>query len=328
MASAGVFGGGNTGDSTIQFEFIKSTAVSMLRSVTPKDVSRHTRNKELERIYRLCHEQMYVGMLKTKLQVVEEIPDGGEHHALARRLPGFVTQVSRTEMEKLMKNGNLTPALITAIMLHEVGHDCELEGTRLDDEYDPLLNELAKNLVLISSAHSLSHFIDIDFVEKVKKNEDVQFADLSAQAQKKLNSKYLDFVGDWLYLNNKSILEYRPAPASNLYASLNTSWFKGWGSMPLFASDQQIIRKLVRRILEPSFEAKRMIYFDGESNQNLPIDLSCHYLFANVKEAATAQCEITIKWPEISGVANRQEVFMLFRINVFGTVKVRKIEMW
>lgn len=328
QVSAGISGVGNTGDSSIVFEFAKSTAIAVIREVSPSGVLRISGKDSLRELYQECRQAMYIGAIRTVFREVEKIPDGNGYHALARRLPGHVIEISRSEMQRLLQAGTLTSTLVAAITLHEVGHDCVLHGTPVNDAYDDRLNELGMSLLKASSSQSLAYFLDVELIARLKQGEPIGFLDLSSHARQIITRKYLDYVGDWAFLQNRNLFQDRPASASNFYADFNSSWFRGWGNIGLSQlGAPESLQIIVRNILRASFETENLSYFDGKQNRPLPVELSCQYVESHGEALAAADCMLNVSWsPLLSAglAAIRQKIF--FSIDLLGEVRFRKLE--
>ena len=328
-AQAGIFGSGNTADSSLQFNFVRSTALMILKNVSARDVQAVSSSADLAKLYEHCRETMYLGLVRTSFELVEQIPDGGRYHALAKRVNKDLIQISRQEVQRLMKNNTLTAPFMTALFLHEVGHDCVWEGKPLDDKHDGMLNLLGTMVVEASGARSFTSYIDIDFVQKVELGKPVVFLDLSEYVRQNLVKKYLDYVGDWAYLQNRSAFTDRPAPASEFYANSKNSWFLGWGSLLNQNQIPGTLQYMVENLLKASFTKQNFAYYAG-GNQSLvsflPTQLSCR---AEKRAGVNgASCTLDISWTPLADARfASQKPRLEFFLNIFGQWEVTRLQM-
>lgn len=322
---AGVGGAGNTGDLSIQFGFSKSTAILILKTVSPTDLAATTGHTNLRDFYTACRQTMFIGLVGTNLTLVEQISDGGKYHALARRTSKTSIDISRTQLEFLLRSGDFSASLLTAILLHEVGHDCVYKGKPVDDSMDPLLNDLAFSLIDTSGHQQLSHFLDLEFVSKVKMGQRTRLLDLSRRVQKILTARYLDYIGDWSYASNRSYFSDRPAPASTFMADPTTSIFLGWGRQNL-TSTPVALQTTVNQILRAGFEKQSIVFSNANGAQELPTTLSCTYEEEKNGTPALASCNLEISWAPLAIaelVSYRPQI--LFTMDIFGEVVVKKL---
>ncbi|OFZ20480.1 MAG: hypothetical protein A2X94_10735 [Bdellovibrionales bacterium GWB1_55_8] len=325
---AGAGGAGNTGDNSIQFAFAKSTAAQILQSVSVPSLAVASGRPSVAKFYENCRDQMYLGALRTRFELVDSIPDGAGYHALAQRLPGGILRISRVEMEKLAEMRQLTAPFLTALVLHEVGHDCASDGVVADDRADALLNDLSEALLRAAGNNTLVHLVDVDFIERVGRGESVRWIDLSSRVRRELARKYADYVGDWVYLKNRSQFSERPAPASQFYTSEATSLIPGWGtSVPLHAGAQ--LKGVVDQLLAATYKSQDLSFYDSsEQSSNpgtartkaLPTALVCR---ANDRSAS---CRVAVSWAAAgldSLVSFAPEIH--FTIDIFGELKIERI---
>lgn len=322
-AARGVAGIGNTGDISIQFEFAREIAVQTLRNVSVFDLFESAPQPQLRDLYRSCRDSMYRGAVLTEFELLEKIEDGNQFHALARRLPGKI-QISRTEMERLSAAGSLNTGLLVAVILHEVGHDCSINGNPVGDSYDQLLNQLALELHRASRRISAGVFRDLEFVERVKRRQSVSFQQLSPAARESIAISYLNYVGDWIYQRFEERFRYRPAPASDFYATADTSLYPGWNAINLATnSTNREINAVVYGVLRASFEEKSLATYDSYQRQPLPTDLTCSIDHDRVENLQFATCSLTVYWHELpvdSLKDFRQQ--LRFTINSLGIVRI------
>lgn len=321
---AGVFGSGNTADSSLQFNFVRSTGLMLLKETDAKAVEESSNNPALGRLYGACRETMYKGLLSTSFELVEKIPDGGRYHALARRVGVDTIRISRSEIAKMSKAGTLTAPFLTALVLHEVGHDCVFDGKKLDDSADPDLNELALAAIEASGAKNFSAYLDIDFIKRVNAGENVIFLDLSSRQRERILSRYLDYLGDWIYLQNKDKFPERPAPASDFFANFDTSWFLGWGSLLNRNALDPVSAGAARGILQATHEMHDFAYFNGAKNTALPRKLSCKPIGGDSTVGCALLIDTTVAGP-IGILARQQEI--LFTLDIFGNLVIRRVSM-
>jgi hypothetical protein len=328
---AGIGGAGNTADISIQIEFVRATAIQILKAVTPRDLPASPKGDDLQQLYSACRQTMLIDALKTKIRLVDEIPDGGDYHALARRVSPDVTELSRTELDKMMKNGVFSASVLTALFIHEVGHDCIYNGRPVDDSFDPMLNELGASLVSTYNAQSLTGYIDVDFVSKVKSGAGAQpFHELSSSARKQIARKFIDYLGDWLYIENHAFLGERPAPASDFYATSATSFFPGWGVLNSNrgVSTPIAMNLVINNLLKASFETGSISFFDGKRNAPLPTRMDCSYLDNVGNSLSGAKCQLQISWSNLLGAdVSKSGVSMEFQIDLAGEVKFIRLQM-
>lgn len=280
---AGVGGAGNTGDSSLQFNFARASALNLIQSISPQTLYEHNGRKNIRDFYTQCRQTLFLGTLKTRFELVDSISDGvsdqkQEFHALAQRLPNAVIRINRTELEKLQKSGTLNGPFLTAVVLHEVGHDCNLNNqipVTADDSWDPLLNDFSNAMIQTSLSESTTRWVDLEFIEKVRTQNTVSWVDLSSRLRKQISARAIDYLGDWIYLKNKSTLSERPAPASQFMTSPETSLFSGWGQTELRLLSLST-QGVIENILKPSYQTSELSFRSPQGIRSLPNHLECH----------------------------------------------------
>lgn len=323
-AQAGIFGSGNTADSSLQMNFTRSTAALLVKNVTVRDLRSVGADSRLLRVYEICRETMYLALLRAKIELVESIPDGGGQHALARRRDRETIEVSRTEIRRLLRSGQFTSPFLTALFVHEVGHDCVVDGKALGDEADPLLNELGLAVVEASGARSFASFLDIDFVERVERRESVTFAALSEKAKRELVERWADYLGDWAYLGARDAIRERPAPASHFFADARTSLFPGWGTLLRAGQVPGSLQWTIEHMLQASL-ARGHFFVESEGKARpLATMLSCRAV--RLRDGAGADCELSVFADALAdarlvGAAQR----LRFTLDIFGNLKIEEI---
>lgn len=335
IASAGVFGVGNTSDLSLQLQFAKSNAITFLKIIDLDQFRGAITDERSIQFYQQCRQTMFLSALRTEFEIVDAIPDGGEYHAVMRRKKGVI-QASRSAMESLAKNGQFTAYGLTAQVLHELGHDCVYQGQRVDDRFDPILDKVGEGLAKAATSQSMNYYRSVDFIQKVKHQKPVDFFDLASEVRAVIAQKYLDYVGDWAFvtfrsefgpsIGSKNTCEERPAPASQFYATLEDSLYVGWGHLPLrLATPQMSLEKAARYLLQSSFESKGITYFDGKLNRSLPTNLKCT---ANQKLGIDgARCLLQILWPNLQ-MASGRGVRLYFTTDLLGTAAISKVEVF
>ncbi|HAR41748.1 MAG TPA: hypothetical protein DCS07_03830 [Bdellovibrionales bacterium] len=326
-AFAGAGGAGNTEDASIQFEFARSIASSIVASVTPQGLFEASGQEAIKRIYTRCRQTLFVGIIRTRFELVEEISDGNGFHAIAQRLDNGTVRISRREMEKLLAAGSLTAPFLTSLVLHEVGHDCSVDGKRLDDGADGLLNSLAEALIRAAGARSASHMIDLDFIENVKQARPVRFLDLSSHVRELLTQKYLDYVGDWAFVRYRSELGDRPAPASQFLATLETSVFPGWAQIAS-AGASRPLSLLIEDVLAPGFKKGAPAYREGSKLRVLPSVLSCVPVSdPDSAPGSSVSCGLNISWAPLPGPGLQGlQPKLAFILDLFGNLRITQVK--
>lgn len=326
--AAGVGGVGNTGDISVQFDFAREAATQILQRTSAFELFEASQSRSLRELYRQCREPMYRGALTTNFVLVDSIDDGNSYHALAKRITASQQiLISRREMERLANNQSLSTGLLVAVILHEVGHDCTFNGAPVDDSYDEQLNALALELNRVNQRINAGAYKDVDFLAKVERRESVTFQNLSAYAQEALSTLYLNYVGDWIYQRYQDRFRFRPAPASDFYATSMTSIFSGWNSLNLaVAAVNREINTVVYGVLRGTFEERSLAYYDAFERKPLPSLLDCSMKRDLVENTSVADCSLEIEWsplPVDTLQALSQRI--LFSINTFGDVRVSEI---
>jgi hypothetical protein len=324
----GVGGVGNTGDISIQFEFSRENAIAILRSVSIFDLYEDTQSTALRDLYRSCRDTMFRGAVNTVFELVETIDDGNSYHALARRL-GDRIQISRHEMQRLSESGSLSADLLVAVVLHEVGHDCRIQGRPVDDSYDPLLNQLGVALYRTSRKISQGAFKDLEFIAMVEERKPVQLNNLSPRSQELLTQQYLNYVGDWLYLRYQDRFHFRPSAASDFYATERTAIFPGWNLVnQAIVTMNREINAIVFGVLRASFEQKSLAYYDSFNRLPLPTTLNCTKQRNEVENLSFASCALEVYWsslPVDSLSQKRQRI--AFTLNSLSQIAITDINM-
>jgi hypothetical protein len=329
-AIAGVFGVGNSGDLSIQLQFAKTNALTFIKIVTPENLKESSNNDDLFNLYRQCRETMLVSAIKTEFELVDVIPDGGEYHAVMRR-NGSNLQVSRTMMEYMAKQGLFTAQAISAHFIHEMAHDCIYNGKPVDDSFDPLLDKLGETIIRTASSQSISAFRSFDFTEKVKNKEPVLFISLPAEARRQITKAYLDYIGDWAFINFGTIQSLntyapscnaaRPAPASQFYANSNTSVFPGWA---YFDPNEETLKVVSEKILKPSYQTKSLSFSDGTSNKPSPTQMTCLPTKANHLSASV--CTLNISWSTLKNKDLQKNIVSInLTMDLIGNLEINKI---
>lgn len=323
-AQAGIFGSGNTADSSLQLNFTRSTAALLLKTVTARDVELASSRADLAKLYEQCREVMYLGLLRSRIELVERISDGGKYHALARRKSKNHIEVSRSEIHRLMRANLLTNPLLTALFIHEVAHDCAPNGRPLDDSADPLLNELGLAVLEASGARTFTNFIDIDLIERVARGEKVSFLELSARAQKELVDRWADYFGDSLYLRESASFAARPAPASRFDADARTSVFPGWGQHLRRGEIPASVSTPAAGLLQESIRSSLFTARTSGGLKILPTELRCSPQKSE-EQVSAARCSLFVDASGFPG-QERSSHRVDFRLDLYGKLDIERIE--
>lgn len=257
------------------------------------------------------------------------IDDGEGFDAVAQRLPDVV-RLSRKSLEGFARSGTLTATFLTAMILHEVGHDCSLNGSPVTDKQDALLNELAEGLIRASNNSVNTQVIDVHFVERVNAGNSVVFHELSAATRRKIVQKYLDYVGDWVYSRERRLFGDRPAPASDFFADYKTSVYEGWGRLPQTVLSQSSFGPVLEGILKPSFERTGFFYsLSNGTVEQLPSALQCLSVRDEDSALNASTCSLTVHWshllPDPHGLL-KQEI--RFTLDVLGTLQIHSVRVY
>ena len=322
----GVGGVGNTGDISIQLEFARESAVEILRSISIFDLFEESQSPALKDFYRACRDSMYRAAVHTTFELVDKIDDGNSYHALARREAGRIL-VSRQEMQRLSENHALSADLLVAVVLHEVGHDCTIQGSPVDDSFDPMLNRLGVSLYQTSRKISQGAFKDLEFIAMVEERKPVSLADLSPRSQELIAQQYLNYVGDWLFVRYQDRFHFRPAPASDFYATERTSIFPGWNSLnQAIVTMNREINAVVFGVLRATFEQKSLAYYDSYNRLPIPTVLNCSLQRNEVENLSFAACGLDVFWHmlPLESLRGRSQKIS-FTLNSLGQVVVTEI---
>lgn len=321
----GVTGVGNTGDISFQFDFARSTAVQILKNVDVAQLSRAGTSQRITQFYQACQQSMYLGALQTEFVLVANIPDGHAGSAIARRVDRSIIEINRPLVERLNARNQFGAASYTAIVLHEVGHDCVYQGHPVNDSYDQLLNELAIKLMEASNQSVNSDFMNINFVSRVSENARVNFADLSRSVQVQIIDQYLNYMGDWAYYNYRSSFADRPAPASQFQISSMVSLAPSWASM-MFNQNQIDLAVMKNNILQPMSERKRFVGVVGNRTSDIPTWLSCRSQSSGGRVVG-ANCRLLVSYEFLNQSSlKRMKQQVNFSINLFGRLEVQEIK--
>lgn len=318
---AGVIGVGNSGDISMQLGFAKNTAVSTLRHVTVDSLVRQSLNAGIVNFYRSCRQVMYVGALNTEFQLVESLDDTNGFHALARRINKKTIQVSRRQLETLADNGTLTSSFLTAMVLHEVGHDCEYNGHPVGDRFDGLLDVLAQNLILESTNQTYNHERHMVLLQRVRRRQKVTTEHIPQKLKTELVHRYIDYIGDLAYLELSHGLKERPLPASRFFESLAASVFKSWSKVELSPYSQ--LHHFRGVILEPPLKTKNFSWLNQGVEEPLNTSMEC--VSKQKEDLETAICTIYVYWPEDFHDLARS-IQIGFETNIFGHIKLKQIK--
>lgn len=325
-AQAGVGGVGNTGDISVEFDFAREVAVQTLRKTSVFDLFESSGDRNLRDFYRSCREAMFRGAATAEFKLVDEIQDGNRYHALAKRV-GAEIWISRTEMERLSANSLLSASTLIAVIIHEVGHDCVIEGRPVDDAFDARLNNLALELSKASQNMTVSSYRDIEFISAVERRESVRLQQLSPSVKGALATAYLNYMGDWVFRRYEDRFRFRPAPASDFYATSSTSIFLGWNSLnQILVGANREINTLVFGVLRGTFEERSLAYYDSFERVALPTALACSIRRDTIENMSVADCSLDVFWaplpaPALQTISQRID----FTVNAFGNLELRQI---
>lgn len=325
LARMGVTGVGNTNDISFQFDFAKTTAIQILKNVTPEALLLSSNEEELKSFYQACRLTMYKGALATDFVLVSNIDDGGGLHALAKRANTSLIEINRPLMESLQRQNMLSMSSLTSIMLHEVGHDCTYRGRPVDDSFDALLNKLALKLMQASNDSTKSDFLMIDFVYKVNESQPVDFLDLPRSSQIQIIDAYLNYLGDWVYYSNKPFFVERPQWASLFEISPAISLAPSWSSV-LFDPRQAELVQVQRSILKSVSETKKFLAETGGRRLEIANSLRCT-TSPELRRSSSVQCSLNVDFKSLGLPAlrsYRQKVD--FTADVFNKIQITKIE--
>lgn len=322
----GVFGGGNTGDLSSQLAFAQSTAIAYVRAITPAQLEEHTESPEVRRIYRACRATLLEGLLTIDFEVVEALPEGRGFHALMqRRAPSI--RVSRREFERGISIGLITAPSLIAHLIHEVGHDCALEGRRLQDSDDALLDKLGVAVASAGMSQHLSPFIDYQVLRDVHQGRAVVFESFSARLREELSKHILNFVGERIYSVHHRVigetLGQRPAPATQLHRSYPESRVPTWreAASVLPSLDGAFVREFVLRSLETRTLSV------GTEAQSRPVRRELDCAPASVHAERAVRCRLIVQLDELDAAKRLglSRIFMRFTLDIFGEVFVESI---
>lgn len=328
FAFAGVSGVGNTTDITIQLDLTRQTGVQVLRQVSSFDLEDVTGDAEAKDLYTRCRDAMYRGAVASHFQIVDEIPDGDGYMALARRRSPTEIEISRRQMEQLRDAGTLSGGVLLSVFLHEVAHDCQIGQKAIDDSYDPLINRMVQGV--LGAAHRVedSAFQDLQFVAKVKSAETVTIEDLSPGSRSALSDAYINYLGDWIFENLKERFRYRPAPATDFYATQETSVYPGWAHVKeAMASVTPEVEALVFGVMRASFEEKAFSVYRDFHRMPLPTSLACKEALDGVENLSFADCVLQVSWsslPIVSLQGGTQKI--QFQVDSLSRVRITRIE--
>lgn len=296
----GVSGVGNTTDLTIQLELTQQAGLKILREVSSFDLEDVSRDQEAADLYRACRDTMYRGGVDTRFTIVDVIPDGSDYHALAKRTATTEIQVSRREIDRLSQAGTLSGGLLVTVFLHEVAHDCKLGPNRVDDSFDPLINRMVQSLLKASQQATNGSFRDLEFIAQVRSGKRVSYDDLSPGVRRILSDAYINYLGDWLYESLKERFRYRPAPATDFYATAETSVYPGWALVrEAMTGVSPEVEALVFGVMRASFEEKSLSVYRDFRRDPLPTRLACKERFDNVENLSFAECDLIVSWSSL-----------------------------
>lgn len=320
-AQAGVIGVGNSGDISMQLGFAKNTAVSTLRHVTVDSLVGQSVNAGIVNFYRSCRQVMYVGALNTEFELVDSLDDTNGFHALARRINKKTILVSRRQLETLADNGTLTSSFLTAMVLHEVGHDCEYNGNPVGDRFDGLLDVLAQSLILESTNQTYNHERHMVLLQRIRKRQKVTIEHIPQKLKTELVHRYIDYIGDLAYVELSHGLKERPLPASRFFESLAASVFKSWSKVEL--SPFSPLHRFKNLIIKPPLKTKNFSWLNNGEEEPLTTRMGC--LSKDVDGLETAICTIYVYWPEDFHDLARS-IQIAFETNIFGHIKLTQIK--
>lgn len=326
LAQAGVGGIGNTTDLTIQLGLAKEASIRILQSVSIFHLANEKAPTPVIELYRACRDTMYRGSVATQFRIVETIPDGEGYHALAKRV-GQETWISRNELEKTAREGKVPEGLLVTVLLHEVAHDCVMNGDPVDDRFDEIINQLISALIQVAEVHQHAAFKDMEFVARVKAGERPGFQDLSGGSQLALTHAYLDYLGDWVYERYRDRFRYRPAPASKFYASAETAMYPGWAYLheAVYETSPEL-DLLVYGIMRACFEEKGFAQYEGHRRVPLRTSLHCSSKYNVAENLSFVDCVLEVSWStlpsrELSQLSQRMD----FELDSLGRIRVKRI---
>lgn len=322
----GVFGSGNTGDLTLQLNFARSTAIAYVRATPPQDVWGHLENLEARRIYKECRPEILEGLLNLSFEVVEALPEGKGFHAFMQRV-GSRIRMSRTEYERGIARGLVTGPSLVAHVIHEVAHDCKLDGKPVDDTFDPLLDQIGHAVVLAGVNKNLSPFQDYVIIRDVHKGTPISFNSLSLRLREELTKKILSFAGEHLYFANRdSILKRfgeRPVSAARMErghpGSRIPTWTEVSSALPVL---DQIF---VHQFIVGSLEAKTLSRFTPSGPTEIPRQLDCRSALTRMGRGV--RCWLTVSLEELPTAhrLNLRRIQLRFTLDIFGDIHVEQI---
>lgn len=321
-----VFGSGNTGDLTLQLNFARSTAIAYVRALPAQDLWTHTNDLEVRQLYKECRSTLLEGLLSLSFQVVGRIPDGEGLHAFMQRADGKI-RISRHEYERGISRGLVTGPSLVAHLLHEVGHDCVLNGQRLDDSQDSLLDRMGQTVVSAGVNKSLSPYLDYQVIRDVQQNKPVSFESLSAKIREDLTKQILEFAGERLYFANRTTIlsrfGERPASAARLERSHPGSRIPTWSEV---AVEMSVLDQIfIRHFIEGSLLMKAPTVATHSGGEAIPRQLHC--VNASMSSEKGIRCRLSLDLRTL-GAAERlqmQKVQMTFTLDIFGEVRIESI---
>lgn len=325
----GVFGGGNTGDELIEWQFVKTSAIAFVRAVSAEDFRNAGASTEAQRIYSGCRETILRGLIQTQFRFVERIADGGQYHALARRRAGGVVEVSRTKIQELLAARALVSATMVGSLIHEATHDCRLNGQPISDRFDAFLNEIGEGVIRASGGQALAGFADLAFVDRAARGTALRFDELSGATQRALTERFQEYLADWVFLRFRQSFAgiERPQSGAKFFESQNTQVFPGWESLNWRAvSAQAEPQALITKVVRASVGALRPRFLNAQGQSDLlPLALNCtRGAGANATPAAACRAAIDLA-PAPVGQLARGRVVLEFTLDVFGKLEVTRV---
>lgn len=322
----GVFGSGNTGDLTLQLNFARSTAIAYVRATPPQDVWGHLQDLEARRIYKECRPDILEGLLNLSFEIVESLPEGKGFHAFMQRT-GSRIRMSRSEYERGISRGLVTGPSLVAHVIHEVAHDCKLDGKPVDDAFDPLLDQIGHAVVIAGVNKNLSPFQDYVIIRDVHKGAPISFNSLSPRLREELTKKILSFAGEHVYFaNRESILKRfgeRPVSADRMVRTHPGSRIPTWNevSSALPALEQIFITQFIIG----SLEAKTLSRFTPSGPAEIPRQLDCRSALTRMGRGV--RCWLTVNLDELPTAhrLNMRRIQLRFTLDIFGDIHVEQI---
>lgn len=324
----GVGGIGNTGDITIQLDLAKELAIQLLKNVSGFDLYDQVGRSPQQKLYHVCRAAMYKGTVLTEFEIVPSIPESGGLNAIAQRV-GTKIRISRHEYERMSRLGQIDMPFLVTLVLQEVGHDCEYNGSPVDDSFDPLLNQLAIDLYKASSRTRFGSLKDLEFIEQIRNGngESMQIDMLSPATLAILVNAYLNYIGDWTYERYKNRFHFRPAPASDYFATHETSVYSGWHQLhEALPYSNEEINALVYGLLRATFEEKAFFVYQDFRRTVLPSRVKCSIVRNELENIDVAKCKLKVYWTELPVASLRGFVPRIrFEVDALGRTRISQI---